>query len=428
MKFTHLHTHTHYSLLDGLAQIPDMLDYAKSLGMDSLAMTDHGNIYGAVEFFKEAKKRNIKPIIGCELYVAYEKMTDMRPNIDSTRYHLILLAKNLTGYQNLVKLITKANLEGFYYKPRIDEDLLFAHTEGLICLTACVQGKIPQLIIAGNLEEAESTIKKYAKAFGKDNFYLELQHHPNIDVQEKVNNALIKFGKDLDIPLVATNDIHYLRPEDNYPQDILMMINTGTTIEDKERLSMMDEDFSMRSPEQMAENFKHVPEAIENTQKIVDACTFEFELGKYKLPHFVIPTGQKEEDYLMELCQKGLENRKMTDSQEAKERLEFELGVINKMGFASYFLIVQDFVNWAKNNGIVVGPGRGSAAGSLVAYLLNITEVNPFKYALLFERFLNPSRISMPDIDMDFADTRRGDVLKYVASKYGENQIGRAHV
>jgi len=425
MKFTHLHTHTHYSLLDGLSQIPDMLDYAKNLGMDSLAITDHGNIYGAVEFFKEAKKRGMKPIIGCEVYVAFEKMTDMRPNIDSKRYHLILLAKNQEGYRNLVKLITKAHLEGFYYKPRIDEELLFKHTEGLICLSACIQGKIPQLIIEGNLETAKETIKKYASAFGKNNFYLELQHHPNIPEQKKVNEALIKFSKELDLPLIATNDIHYLRPEDNYPQDILMMINTGTTIEDKERLSMINEDFSMRSPEQMAKDFSHVQEAIENSQKIVDACNFEFELGKYKLPHFEIPTGQKEEDYLKDLCVKGLKQRDMESSQEAKERLEFELGVINKMGFASYFLIVQDFVNWAKNNGIVVGPGRGSAAGSIVAYLLNITEVNPFKYALLFERFLNPSRISMPDIDMDFADIRRGDVLKYVASKYGEDHVAQ---
>ncbi|HOU46020.1 MAG TPA: DNA polymerase III subunit alpha [Candidatus Pacearchaeota archaeon] len=425
MKFTHLHTHTHYSLLDGVAQIPAMLDYAKNLGMDSLAITDHGNIYGAVEFFKEAKKRGIKPIIGCEVYVAFEKMTDMRPNIDSTRYHLILLAKDREGYKNLVKLITKAHLEGFYYKPRIDEELLFKYSKGLICLSACIQGKIPQLIIQGKTEEAQDTIKKYSNAFGDGNFYLEIQHHPNIEYQGKVNKALIDFSKKLNIPLVATNDIHYLRPEDNYPQDILMMINTGTTIENKERLTMIDEDFSMRSPEQMEKDFKDVPEAISNTQKIVDACNFEFELGKYKLPHFEIPTGEKEEDYLKNLCLKGLEKRGMQDSQEAKERLEFELGVINKMGFASYFLIVQDFVNWAKNNGIVVGPGRGSAAGSIVAYLLNITEVNPFKYALLFERFLNPSRISMPDIDMDFADVRRGDVLKYVASKYGEDHVAQ---
>ncbi len=425
MKFTHLHVHSHYSLLDGLAKIPQLLNYTKELGMDSIALTDHGNLYGAVEFFKEAKKRNIKPIIGCEFYQAFEGMKDMRPNVDNKRYHLILLAKNETGYKNLVKLVTKANLEGFYYKPRIDEELLFKHTEGLICLTACIAGKIPQQILSGDLDGAKETILKYQKAFEKDSFYLEIQNHPNIDKQKTVNTALIKFSKELNIPLVATNDTHYLKPEDNYPQDILMMINMGTTIENKDRLSMMDEDFSLKSPKQMIEDFKDTPTAISNTQKIVDMCNFEFTFGEYKLPVFDIPEGRTKEEHLRILCEEGLKMRGMEDSKEAKERLEYESSVISKMGFEAYFFIVSDFMNWAKNNGIVTGPARGSAAGSLVAYLLNITEINPFEYSLIFERFLNPSRVSMPDIDIDFADERRGDVLKYVSDKYGADHVAQ---
>ena len=425
MKFTHLHVHSHYSLLDGLSQIPQMVDYAKELGMDSLAITDHGVLYGAVEFFKEAKKKGIKPIIGCEVYVAYEKMTDMRPNVDNVRYHLILLAKDVVGYKNLVALVSKAQLEGYYYKPRIDEELLFQHTEGLICLTACIQGKIPRQILSNDLKGAKETILKYAKAFGEGNFYLELQHHDSIPDQEIVNNALINFSKELNLPLVATNDSHYLKITDAPAQDILMCINTGTTVNQEDRLTMLGDDFSLRSPEQMAELFKHVPEAIENTQKIADACNFEFVLGETKLPKFVIPGGKTPNDYLRELCEEGLISRKMDQDPKARERMEYELSVINKTGFSPYFLIVQDFINWAKNNGVVVGPGRGSAAGSLVAYLINITNIDPFKFNLLFERFLNPERISMPDIDVDFADIRRDEVVRYVSEKYGSDHVAQ---
>ncbi|MCD6528091.1 DNA polymerase III subunit alpha [bacterium] len=424
-KFTHLHVHSHYSLLDGLPKIDELLDFVKEFGMDSVALTDHGVIYGAVEFYKKALKKGIKPIIGCEMYMAYEKMTQKRPNIDDKRYHLVLLVKNEQGYKNLVKLLTKAHLEGFYYKPRIDEEILAEHSEGLICLTACLQGKIPQLILAKKIKEAEKTALKYQEIFGKGNFYLELQHHPNIPEQKKVNEALISLSKKLHLPLVATNDCHYLRPEDAEAQDILMLINTGAKPDNPERLTMKADDFSVRPPEKMIEAFKKVPEAIENTQRIVEDCNFQFKLGKVTLPQFNVPNGKSPDEYLKELCEKGLEKRNLKPTKEVIDRLNYELSVIKQTGFASYFLIVQDFVNWAKENRIVVGPGRGSAAGSLVAYLLNITNVNPLKYNLLFERFLNPERVSMPDIDLDFADRRRNEVIEYVAQKYGRNKVAQ---
>ncbi len=426
MKFTHLHTHSHYSLLDGLPKIPDLLDYVKELGMDSVALTDHGVLYGAVEFYKEAKKRGIKPIIGCEVYMAYEKLTDMRANIDSKSYHMILLARNEIGYKNLVKLVTTAHLDGFYYKPRIDEDLLEKHAEGLIGTSACLNGKIPKLLLANKLDEAEALAFRYQTLFGKDGFYLELQEHKNIPEQAVLNEKIIALHKKTGIPLVATNDIHYLRPEDAEAQDILMLINTGADINDPERLSLKIDDFSMYSPEKMAEIWKDYPEAIENTHKIADLCDFNFELGKVQLPEFEVPNGKTPEEYLTQLSYEGLVKRfgeKITP--EIQERIDFELSVINKTGFSSYILIVQDFVNWAKNNRIVVGPGRGSAAGSLVCYATGITNVNPLEHGLLFERFLNPERIAMPDIDMDFTDRRRDEVIKYVSEKYGKDHVSQ---
>ncbi len=424
--------HSHYSLLDGLPKIDQLLDYVKSLGMDSVALTDHGALYGAVEFYKKAKEKGIKPIIGAEVYVAFEGMHQERPNIDDKRYHLILLAKNETGYKNLVKLITKAQLEGFYYKPRIDEELLARHSEGLIGLTACLQGKIPRLIMSGKIEEAEKIALKYQGIFGKDNFYLEIQSHPHIPAQEKVNKILISLSKKLDIPLVATCDCHYLRPEDSDAQDVLMLINTGADPNDPERLTMKGEDFSMKSPDKMIESFKEIPEAIENTQKIKDACNFEFKLGETKLPYFPVPNNKTPDDYLKELCYQRLEKRfpnvKPFDSAQGKEiidRLEYELSAIKKTGFAPYFLIVQDFVTWAKEKRIVVGPGRGSVGGSLAAYVLGITNVDPLKYNLLFERFINPERISPPDIDLDFTDRRRNEVIDYVSEKYGRDKVSQ---
>jgi len=427
MKFTHLHVHSHYSLLDGLPKIDELLNCAKELEMDSLALTDHGVLYGAVEFYKKAKEVGIKPIIGCELYLAREKMHQKRPNIDNARYHIVLLAKNETGYRNLVKLVTKAHLEGFYYKPRIDEDLLFEYSEGLIVLTACLQGKIPRLILAGKIKEAEALALKYKSVFGPESFYLELQHHPNIPEQKKVNKVLIEIAKKHQIPLVATNDVHYLKPEDAEIQDILMLINTGARPDDPERLTLKADDFSLKPPKEMIEAFKEIPEAIENTQKIAEMCNFDLKLGEIRLPHFEVPNGKSANEYLKDLCLQGFQEKEkeFENKEEAKKRLEYELEVINKTGFAPYFLIVQDVVNWAKRNGIVVGPGRGSVGGSLVAYLTGITNINPLKYKLLFERFLNPERISMPDIDLDFADARRDEVIKYVSQKYGKNHVAQ---
>ncbi len=426
-KFTHLHVHSHYSLLDGLPKIDELLDYAQELGMNSLALTDHGVFYGAVEFYKKAMERKIKPIIGSEIYMAYEKMTQKRPNIDDKRYHLVLLVKNEQGYKNLVKLITKAHLEGFYYKPRIDEELLTEYSSGLICLSGCLQGRIPKLILAKKIEEAEKLALKYQGIFGKDNFYLEVQHHPNIREQKIVNQALISISKKLGIPLIATNDIHYLKPEDAEAQDILMLINTGADPNDPERLTLKADDFSMRTPQEMERDFKEIPEAIENTQKIADLCNFQFKLGEIKLPEFPIPSQKSPDEFLEELCLQGLKERYgLSPKREALERLKYELSVIKETGFASYFLIVQDFVNWAKENRIVVGPGRGSVGGSLVAYLLGITNVDPLKYDLLFERFLNPSRVSsMPDIDLDFTDRRRDEVINYIIQKYGQNKVAQ---
>jgi len=426
MKFTHLHVHSHYSLLDGLPKIDEILDYIKELGMDSLAITDHGNLYGAVEFYKKARERGIKPIIGAEVYLAFERMYQERPNIDDKRYHLVLLIKNEQGYKNLVKLLTKAHLEGFYYKPRVDEELLTQYSEGLIALSSCLAGKIPKMILAKKMDEAEKTAKTYQEIFGKDNFYLEIQHHPNSPDQKIANKGLIALSKKLGIPLVATNDVHYLKPEDAQAQDILMLINTGADPNDPERLSLREDDFSMRSQEKMLEDFKDMPEAIENTQKIAELCNFQFELGKIKLPSFEVPSEKSPDEYLEELCSQGIKKRYGEHPQkEIINRLNYELSVIKQTGFSSYFLIVQDFVNWAKENRIVVGPGRGSVGGSLVAYVLNITNVDPLKYNLLFERFLTSERVSLPDIDLDFTDRRRDEVIDYVAQKYGRDKVAQ---
>ncbi len=426
VKFTHLHVHSHYSLLDGLSKIPNLIDYTKELGMDAIAVTDHGVLYGAVEFFKKAKEKGIKPIIGAEIYLAFEKMEQSRPHIDDKKYHLVLLVKNETGYKNLVKLITKAHLEGFYYKPRVDEELLAKHADGLIALSACIQGKIPQLIIAGQKKEAEQQTLRYQEIFGKGNFYLELQNHPSIKEQTIVNQGLREIAQKYDIPLVATNDSHYLRKDDAKAQDILMLINTGADSNDSERLTMMGGDFSLKSQEEMIEEFKDVPEAIENTRKITELCQFEFSLGHTILPEFIPPDNKEPNEYLKELCEQNIAKRYgSSPAPEVKERLERELNIIKKTGFSTYLLIVQDFVRWAKENKIIVGPGRGSVAGSIVSYLLGITEIDPLKYDLLFERFLTEERISPPDIDLDFADTRRDEVIEYVREKYGKERVAQ---
>lgn len=395
--------------------------------MDSIALTDHGAIYGAVEFYKKARERNIKPIIGCEMYLARENMDQKRPNIDDKRYHFLLLVKNEDGYKNLVKLITKANLEGFYYKPRVDEEFLFKNSKGLIFLSGCLNGKIPRLILAGKIDEAEKTALKYQQVFGKDSFYLEVQRHPNIKEQEKVNKELVSLSKKLDFPLVATADSHYLRPEDAEAQDILMLINTGARSDDPERLTLKGDNFSLRSPEEMFEIFKDIPSAIENTQKVKELCDFQFKLGQVHLPYYEVPGNKNQDEFLVELAFEGAKKKFGSPLKKGiEDRLNYELSVIKQTGFASYFLIVQDFVNWAKKNHIVVGPGRGSAAGSLVSYCIGITSVDPIKYDLLFERFLNPERAGgLPDIDLDFTDRRRDEVIQYVAQKYGKDKVAQ---
>ncbi|MDP2641234.1 MAG: DNA polymerase III subunit alpha [Candidatus Yanofskybacteria bacterium] len=425
-KFTHLHVHSHYSLLDGLPKIDQLLDRVQELGMDSVAVTDHGNLYGAIEFYKKAKKRGIKPIIGAEIYLAFEDMRQKRPGLDDKIYHMVLLAKNEQGYQNLVKILTAGHLEGYYYKPRVDEEFLRKHSEGLIALSACLAGRIARYILAGHQTEAEQTALRYQEIFGKGNFYLEIQNHPNIADQEKANKGIVAISKNTGIPLVATADSHYLRPEDAEAQDILMLINTGARADDPERLTLKNDDFSLKSGEDMARIFAEHPEALENTNAIADACNLEISIGKTKLPEFPLPEGKTANEYLVELCEQGLKEKpEVLTYPGARARLDFELDVIKQTGFAGYFLIVQDFVRWAKEKRIVVGPGRGSAGGSLVAYLLKITGINPLEYNLLFERFLNPSRISMPDIDLDFADTRRDEVIEYVAQKYGRDHVAQ---
>jgi len=426
-KFTHLHIHTHYSLLDGLAKVDDILDRAKELGMDSLAITDHGVLYGAVEFFIKAKERGIKPIIGCEMYLtAGDYLSKNNTQIDRTRYHLVLLAKNEIGYKNLMKLISIAHLEGFYYKPRINHQLLKKYSEGLIGLSACAKGEVSEAAISGNLEKAEKLALEYQEIFGKGNFYLELQHHSNFPNQKIANEALIKIAHKHNIPLVATNDVHYVNKDDAKIQDILLCIQTNRKVTDENRMNLMNFELYLKSPEEMAEHFKDIPEAIANTQEIVSKCNVEIKLGETQLPYFKVPEGFTAETYLRKMTEEGLKKRFGENiAEKHRQRMEYELSIIKKTGFSSYFLIVQDFANWAKNQGIVVGPGRGSAAGSFVSYLIGITNVDPIKYDLLFERFLNPERISMPDVDMDFADDRRGEVLDYVRQKYGDDHVAQ---
>lgn len=433
MKFTPLHVHSHYSLLDGLAKIEDIVAKAKEDGMEAVALTDHGVMYGAVEFYQKCKAAGIKPIIGVEAYIVEDRKK--REFSEEERFHLVLLAKNLEGYQNLIKLTSIAHLEGFYYKPRIDWEVLRKYSSGLICLSACLQGELPRAILNGQKDEKLiSIIQKYQQVFGQENYYLEVQHHPNIADQKQVNNKIFELGKQLNIPIVATNDSHYLDTEDAEAHDILLCLQTKKTLRDTDRLCMLGEDFSFMTTQQMTDRFRGNLEVIENTNMVAQQCHLEIPLGGVKLPDFELPEGKGAFEYLSEFCYAGIEKRFSFDYKKAElndkekeilARLEFELETIKKTGFASYFLIVQDFINWAKNNGIVVGPGRGSAAGSLVSYLINITNLDPLAYNLLFERFLNPARISMPDIDTDFSDERRDEVIRYVEGKYGQDHVAQ---
>ncbi|MDO8507667.1 MAG: DNA polymerase III subunit alpha [bacterium] len=422
-KFVHLHVHTQYSLLDGMCKVPQLLDRAKEYGMPACAITDHGVMYGIVDFYKEAKARDIKPLIGCEVYVAPRKLTDKSEKADGRPNHLILIAKNKTGYQNLMKLSTIAHLDGYYYKPRIDKEILAKYAEGLIASSACFKGEIASKLRDGNEKGAEEALKFYKGLFG-DDFYLELQYLPGFKEQEEMNELIKAFAKKHKMPMVVTNDVHYVDKEDREAHDALLCLQTGKLVSDEDRMKM-NCDISFTSPEEIMEAFKDVPEAIENTVKIAEKCNVELELGKILIPNFDVPDGETVQSYMSKLVEEGLKKKYGKITPEIRERVEYEMGVIEKMGYESYFLIVWDFVNWAKDQGIIVGPGRGSAAGSVVSYALNITELEPMQFDLLFERFLNPDRISMPDIDMDFADDRRHEVIEYVAEKYGKDHVAQ---
>src|SRR3989339_491678 len=432
MKFVHLHVHSHYSLLDGLAKIDDLVQKATEDSMPALALTDHGVMYGVIEFYQKCNKAGIKPIIGVEAYIA-EHGLKVKDSSKEKRFHVILLAKNNQGYKNLIKLTSIAHIEGFYYKPRIDWELLNKYKEGLICLSACQAGEIANAILNRTIEEAEKVAEKYLELFGKGNYYLEVQHHPNLAKQKIVNDAIFKIGKKLDIPIVATNDVHYLNTEDAEAHDILICLQTKKKITDENRMSYLGEDFSMYTSQQMVDNFRANPEVVENTIKVAEMCNVEIKLGEIQLPVFDLPEGRSPFDALVTECKKGMQKRygfeadKPESDEEKKivDRMNYELSVIEKTGYAAYFLITQDFITWAKNNNILVGPGRGSAAGSLVAYLTQITNLEPLKYDLLFERFLNPDRVSMPDIDTDFGDVRRVDVIRYVEEKYGKDHVSQ---
>ncbi|MEE0443495.1 MAG: DNA polymerase III subunit alpha, partial [Acutalibacteraceae bacterium] len=425
MSFTHLHLHTEYSLLDGACRLDDLLDRAVELGMDSIAITDHGVMYGAVDFYKKAKARGIKPIIGCECYLASRGRKDKVHALDNERYHLVLLCENATGYQNLISMVSKAWTEGFYTKPRIDRELLEQYHEGIIALSACLAGEIPRALIADDYERAKEKALWYNKVFGQGNFYLELQNH-GIREQKQIEPMLIRLSKETGIPLVATNDTHYVRKEDSKIQQVLICIATNTTLGQGNGLEFDSDEFYLKSEEEMHELFSHVPEAIENTQIIADRCNYDFEFGNTKLPHFEVPDGRDHFEWFREQCYAGMyRNYGDNPPKEYFDRLNYELDVINKMGYVDYFLIVHDFIRYAKSKGIPVGPGRGSGAGSIAAYCIGITGIDPMKYNLLFERFLNPERVSMPDFDVDFCYERRGEVIDYVIEKYGADHVAQ---
>lgn len=425
-EFVHLHVHSHYSLLDGLGTPKALVKRAKEMGMEALALTDHGAMYGAIEFYKAAKDEGIKPLIGVEMYIAPRKQTDKVSKLDSSPYHLILIAKNLEGYRNLMKLDSIAHLEGFYYKPRVDKETLKKYSKGLVATSACLAGEIPRQLLNNDTDNAKKILKQYQDIFGKDDFYLELQDHEEIPEQAIVNERIIKLAKETKTKLVVACDTHYVKKEDREAHDILICVQIGKTVDDKNRMTY-NGDFSLRDPQELLKVFKDVPEALTNTKEIADKCDLEIPFEANLLPTFPLPKGKTDAQYLKDLCIEGIKDRypdaKSDKLKEIKQRLEYELSVITNMGFSSYFLIVSDYVSWAKQQGIMVGPGRGSAAGSLVAYLTHIADADPLKYNLLFERFLNPDRHEMPDIDLDFADHRRSEVLDYIVRKYGEQKV-----
>lgn len=423
--FVHLHVHSEYSLLDGMSRIKDLPVRAKELGMKAIALTDHGVMYGAVDFYKECKKNDIKPIIGCEVYVAPRSRFEKEAGRDSGYNHLILLAKNKEGYQNLSKLVSLSFVEGFYYKPRIDLEILEKYSEGLICLSACLAGSLSQALIQDDMQKAEEIALWHKRVF-KDDYYIEIQHN-GLRQQIMINQKLIQLARKLDIPLVATNDAHYLKKEDSYFHEVLLCIQTGKRMSDEDRMRFETQEFYIKSPEEMADYFSEFPDAIENTVKIAEKCNYDFEFGVTKLPNYDVPEEYATHlDYFKDLCYKGIKNRYGEKAaEEVMSRLEYEISVIDKMGYVDYFLIVWDYINYAKSVGIPVGPGRGSGAGSIAAYAIGITDIDPLKYGLLFERFLNPERVSMPDFDVDFCYERRGEVIEYVERKYGKDHVSQ---
>lgn len=423
-NFTHLHVHTGFSLLDGSSKIKELVKKTKELGMDSIAITDHGVMYGCVEFYKAAKAEGIKPIIGCEVYVASKSRFDKENSPDNFYYHLVLLAENNKGYDNLIKIVSYGFKDGFYYKPRVDIELLEKYHEGIIALSACLAGPVARTIIRQGYDKAKEVALRYNNIFGENNFFLELQDHMDGSVdQQTVNQSLMRMHQETGIPLVATNDCHYISPEDAEAHDILLCIQTNTTVDEADRMRYEGGQYYVKSPEEMYSLFPYAHQACENTYKIAQRCNVEFEFGNYKLPVFDVPDGKTAVEYLSELASNGLKERYGEVTPKLKERLDYELSIIIQMGFVDYFLIVWDFIKYAKDNGISVGPGRGSAAGSIVAYSLRITDIDPIKYDLIFERFLNPERVSMPDIDIDFCYERRGEVIDYVRRKYGNDQV-----
>ena len=423
MNFTHLHVHTEYSLLDGSNKIKEYVDRVKELGMDSAAITDHGVMYGVIDFYRAARAAGINPILGCEVYVAPGSRFDREAGSGDDRYyHLVLLAENNQGYSNLMKIVSKGFVEGFYYKPRVDLQLLEKYHEGIIALSACLAGEVARFLTRGMYEDAKKAALRYQDIFGKGNFFLELQDH-GIPEQQNVNQQLLKMHRETGIDLVATNDVHYTLAEDAQPHDVLLCLQTGKKLADEDRMRYEGGQYYVKSPEEMERLFPYAPEALENTHKIAQRCHVEIEFGVTKLPKFDVPEGYTSWEYLNELCFKGLEERYQPVTEELKERLNYELSTIKNMGYVDYFLIVWDFIKYARDHDIMVGPGRGSAAGSLVAYTLGITQLDPIRYDLLFERFLNPERVSMPDIDVDFCFERRQEVIDYVRRKYGDDCV-----
>ena len=424
MSFVHLHVHSEYSLLDGACRIGSMMDRVKELGQDAIALTDHGVMYGCIDFYKKAKEAGIKPIIGCEVYVARRGMEDRIYGVDNEAYHLVLLCKDRTGYENLCYLVSQAYLKGFYGKPRVDLKLLRERHEGLIALSACLAGAIAQDLLQEDYDAARSYALELKDIFGEDNFYLELQDH-GIPEQRAVNQGIMRLSRELNLPLVVTNDAHYLRREDSVIQDVLLCIQTGKTVDDPKRMKFQTDEFYLKSEEELRQLFPNCPEAFENTAKIAQRCNLDFEFHKYHLPSFPVPEGYTNEEFFRKLCEDGFSQRYENPPKEYRERLEYEIGVISRMGYVNYYLIVWDFIRYAKESGIPVGPGRGSGAASIVAYCLHITEVDPMQYGLIFERFLNPERVSMPDFDTDFCQERRGEVIAYVMEKYGSDHVAQ---